>query len=128
MGDWSEELKEDIVEVREKVKKTRIDLTEGVEEKAKAAGKSVADFSKESYTKLETSMDKVTDKLSSGAYKFSEKTKHEVGELAVDLKKLKEKVREERRNVTGGTIEDKTKETLNNTELKLKNWINKMKE
>ena len=129
MAEWSEKLKTDIVNARDKVKETRVNLTGGVvEKKAKEVGKSVAEFSKETFEKLDQSLSEITKDLSSGAYKFGGKVKHEAGELSETIKEIHMDVREKRRDITGGYIEDKTKEALSAAETKLEKLINKMKD
>ena len=129
MTDWSEQLKKDIVNARNKVKETRVNLTGGVvEKKAKEAGKSVAEFSNDTFEKLDQSLNKLTKNLSTGTYKFGGKVKHEAGELSESIKKIHTDVREKRRDITGGYIEDKTKEALDSVEKRLEKLINKMKD
>lgn len=129
MAEWSEQLKQDVVNARNKVKEARLNLTGGVvENKAKEAGKSVAEFSKGIYEKLDESLSDISKDLSVGAYKFSDKVKHEAEELSRTIEKIHQDVRNERREITGGYIEDKTKETLKSVEEKLEKLIDKLKE
>jgi hypothetical protein len=129
MHHWPEKLKKDILNVRNKVKDSRTNLTGGViEKKAKEAGKSVAEFSQETYKALDHSLEKLTVELSGGAYKVSDKVQHETGELTETIKKIHTDVRSKRREITGGYLEDNTKEALESIDKRLEKWLNKMKE
>jgi len=129
MHEWPEKLKKDIINVRNKVKDSRMHLTGGVvENKAKEAGKSVSEFSKDTYKSLDQSLEELTVDLSGGAYKVTDKLGHEIDELTETIKKIHKDVKAKRREITGGYIEDKTKETLDSVDRRLEKLINKMKE
>lgn len=129
MAEWSEKLKTDIVNARNKVKDARLNLTGGViENKAKEAGKSVSEFCIDTFEKLDQSLADINKDLLSGAYKFSDKVKHEAGELSESIKKIHQDVRNKRREITGGYIEDETSRALKVAEEKLEKLINKMKD
>jgi len=66
--------------------------------------------------------------LSTGAYKLNEKVKHEAEERSETINKIHQDVRNERREITSGYIEDKTRETLKVAEEKLEKLIDKIKE
>lgn len=129
MIDWPERLKKDIVEARNKVKEARVNLTGGVvEEKAKEVGKSTVEFSKETLEKVDKSLSDVSENLATGTYKVTEKAKEEAVELAEDVKKVHQAVREKRREITGGVVEDKVLEALDTAGKKLDNIVEKMKD
>jgi gas vesicle protein len=120
-------LKKDIIDAREKIKETRLSLTGGVIEKnAKEAGKSIVEFSKDSFDRLEQSLSNISSSLSTGAYQLKEKAKHGADEIAEDIKKVYYKVRDTRREITGGYVEDKVKETLDDAVIRLDEVINKI--
>jgi hypothetical protein len=129
MIDWPERLKKDIIDARNKVKEARVSLTGGVvEEKAKEVGKSAVEVGKETLQKVDESLSDVTEKLATGAYKVGDKAKEEAVEIAEDVKEVRQAVREKRREMTGGVVEDKVVETLNEAEKKLENIVKKMKD
>lgn len=129
MAEGSEKLKTDILTARNKVKEARINLTGGVvENKAKEAGKSVSEFCKDTYEKLDESLTGISKDLSVGAYEFSDKMKHGAEEFSKTIEKIHEDVRNERRGITGGYIEDKTKEALKSVEDKLEKFIDGLKD
>ena len=121
LTEWLEELKNDIIEARLKVKEARLNLTKGViEKKAKAAGKSADDYFKEKFDKLETKLGDISKKISSRLTRFEKRAKVELDELLFEIKKIHLTVRNERREITSGYIEDKTIEALHLAEKKLK--------
>ena len=129
LTEWLEELKNDIIEAREKVKDARLNLTKGViENKAKAAGKSTNDYFEEKFDKVETKLGEISKSISSGLTKLEKKAKHELDEIVVEIKKIHLIVRNERREITSGYIEDKTIEALHATEKKLKDLIKRIEE
>ena len=72
-------------------------------------------------------MAKLSDNLYTGAYKFGGKVKHEAVELSEEIKKTHKNIKEKRREITGGHIEDKTKDVLKAAEENLEKLINKIK-
>jgi hypothetical protein len=129
MIDWPERLKKDIIDARNKVKEARVSITGGVvEEKAKQVGKNAVDVGKDTLQKIDESLSDVTEKLATGAYQVGDKAKGEAGELAEDVKAVRQMVREKRREMTGGVVEDKVVESLNDAEKKLEEIVQKMKE
>jgi hypothetical protein len=128
MAELPERLKKDVAEARNRVKETRVNLTGGVVEKrAEESGKSVADLGKEAYDTLDETFSKITNELSTGAYLLGEQSVHEIDKITNSIKNLHEQVRKQRREITGGYIEDKTKETLKLVEKKLNKLIDEIK-
>lgn len=77
---------------------------------------------------MDESFSDISKDLSSGAYKISDKVKHEVGELSDTIEKIHQDVCNERREITGGYIEYKTVEVLHKVEKKLNDIIKKFDE
>jgi hypothetical protein len=124
----SEKLKNDLIDVRNKVKETRTNLTGNVvENKAKKAGKSVMEFSSELYNGMETSLLDLTDKLSAGTYEISGEMKPHLMDINTEVKRIHLEVRNYRREITGGYIEDQTIKVLDSAEKRLGKLINKLK-
>ena len=129
MSDWSDKLKNDIIDARNKVKELRLSITGGVfEEGASEAGKHIIEISKDVYDKLDGKLLKISKDISSGEHDLSEKVKHGVAELSDGIKKIHQDVRDWRRGLIGGYFEDKTVELLKMTEIKLDELINQLKE
>jgi gas vesicle protein len=129
MAEGSNKLKTNILNARNKVKEARLTLTGGViENKAKEAGKSVSEFCKDTFKELDESLSDISKDLSVGAFTFGDKMKHEAEELAKTIEKVHQDVRNERRVITGGYIEDKTIEALKSAEDKLEKFINGLKD
>ena len=77
---------------------------------------------------MDQSLADINKDLLSGAYKFSDEVKHEAGELSESIKKIHQEVRNKRREITGGYIEDETYRALKVAEEKLEKLIAKLKD
>jgi hypothetical protein len=128
MNFWSEELKEDIIDARKKVKKLRKEIADkDIDEKAAAVGKSAIEFVKDTWDDVENILFDITTKIYEEAYDLKEDLRDEARELGEELSETREKIREIRRDVTGGRIEDNTKEAIAKEDDKLDRIAKKMK-
>ena len=128
MNFWSEELKEDIIDARRKVKKAREDLSDkDLDEKAAAVGKSAVEFVKDTWDDAEQILFDITTKLYDEAYDLKEDLKEDAKEIGEEISELRDKLREIRRDVTGGHIEDKLKEAFAEADEKLEKIEERMK-
>jgi len=128
MAGISENLKRDILNARARVKETRENLTSDVEKRARAAGKSVKDFSRETYEKMENSFEGISEKISSGGYKLGEDLKENASGVYDELYNIHQMVRAFRREITGGVVEDQTVDVLKTVEVKLSDILNRLRE
>ena len=129
MPQGTDKLKTDIGEVKQKIAKTRESLTGNVvEKKAKEAGKSVSEFGHDLYVDLDSTLENLSTKVSSGAYRSKEKAEHGVEEVSEELKRVHKIVKENRREITGGHIEDRTVEVLHSVEKRMDGIIKKIKD
>ena len=121
-------LKRDIIQARAKVKEARVKLTDNVERRAKAAGKSVNQFSRETYDKMEKELDDIHEKISTNSYKFGVEVKESAGGIYDELYNIHQMVRSFRREITGGAIEDQTIDVLRSVEQRLDDIVGRLRE
>jgi gas vesicle protein len=124
----SENLKRDIMAARARVKETRENLGRDVEKRAKAAGKSVQDFSRETYDRMEHSLEDISEKISSGGYKLGEDLKESASGVYDELYNVHKMVRAFRREITGGVVEDQAVDVLKTVEIKLSEILNRLRD
>ena len=124
MPEWSEELQDDIKHARDRVREARLKITGGEPEKnAKALGKEILDRGEDYFERLDHALNNVNFAISEG--KYGDAAKH-LGESAVDeLRRAHEYVREKRRGVTGGVVEDSVVHELYTIEEKLDDMVEK---
>jgi hypothetical protein len=120
MNQYPEELKRDIGKVRDKVKEARRNLTDGVvEDKARAAGKSVSEYGEDAFDTVGTALWDLSEAVKAGAYRLERNPKGAVVELGEALYDIHSRVREKRRSVTGGAVEDTVVHFLGEVEKEL---------
>ena len=128
MTEWPQKLKEEMTETRNKLREARENLKTGViEKKAKQAGMSVEQYSKDTFTKLETRIGKISGNLAAGAYKFGGKAKEASAGVSADVKKLHQTIKDKKAEVKGGKVEERTLAALEAVEKSIDAMILKMK-
>jgi len=121
-------LKRDIIKARVRVKDTREKLTHNLEKRAKAAGKSVNQFSRETYDKMEKELDDIHEKISTGSYKFGVEIKESASGIYDELYNIHQMVRSFRREITGGVVEDQTLDVLRSVEQRLDDIVGRLRD
>ena len=128
MTDLSEQLKDDLIDARNKVKETRTNLTGRViEKRAAQAGMSIMEFSQDKFNGIESSLSRLSDKLSAGTYDFGDENKLKMGDFGTEIKRIQLEMRNYRTEISGGHIEDKTIKALHSAEKKLTVLVKKLK-
>jgi len=124
MTDWPDNLKEDILEVRTKIKKAREDITGNIlEKRAREMGRSSEELCKEMLMEVDSYLDTLSMNLSSGYYKIESDLEIRAKMTKERMKKIREMVREHRRTVTGGRIEDTAVKALKRAEMEIDDML-----
>jgi len=114
------QLEKDLEAIRENIRLTRSALTKGVvERKAREAGKSIADYSRDVLSELESALSDFSKKLETALYGVGESDGSRGGELAMDIGGILDSIREHRRDITGGHIEDTILRALHSIDKKI---------
>jgi len=128
MNFWSDELKNDIVDARRKLRKLRKELEgKSIDEKAKIVGKSAADFIADTWDDAESILFDITTKLYEGFYEIKEDLADDAQELGDELSELREKLKEIRSEISGEEDEEKARDDLADAEEKMNNIVERMK-
>ena len=98
-----------------------------VEKKAEEAGKSIEEFTKDKYEKMELALSDISHKIKKGTYKAGDGIKEGAPQLFEDLKEIHLKVRAKRHELTGGRVEYAAIAALKSIEDKLDKLVEKMK-
>jgi hypothetical protein len=129
MTEGDEEYKNDLLELRDQVKEIRLNLTDGiVESKARALGKTIEEFGEDLYDKLDSNFSRILKKFISRHSQFSDKVDQNQVKNKNDLETLLREIRAKRREITGGHLEDNTRDMLQKTEDKLDRMAQKIVE
>ena len=120
MADWPEKLKADISNVKGKIAKLREDTTGGIfEKRARQIGQSPGEMGEELLLEIDSHLERISENITSGYYQIEDGLKPHKEKVKSKLMKVREDVKEHRRGMTGGKLEDKTREALKTVEKEL---------
>jgi hypothetical protein len=110
------------------MKELRMSVTSGKqEEAAKRAGRSSSDYVKERLQKMDDRLEKIRTGMGSGVYRFPDEMKGGLEIVIMDVESVLESIRDARRGITGGGVEDAVTRMVNATSKKLDDALDRLK-
>ncbi len=126
MLEFAKKLEKDLLSTREKIRTKRREITGGaIEDKLKKTGTSMLSASLDIIDNMEVSLEEAVAGIQVSAGTI--RNKPMVKELEADIERLRARIRESRREITGGFMEDKARELLRQLEEELTLLVDKVR-
>ena len=115
----------DLLATREKIRAKRREITGGtVEDRLKKRGEQVLMIALELVDEMELRLESLLNDLRKNVDQI--KDKDMVKKIEADIEKLRGKIRDARRDITGGTVENKSRTLLKSLEEELTGLVDKV--